>query len=194
MTHREHKKKKERGWSAYLTIALIIVLYFGGWWGASYVLDTERPVTIVNGNSMFPALKDGDVVILKGIPVEQLAEDFKNGNPHIIVFYTTSPPSHKILFLPAGKPIIHRIYEITTDSEGKLGFITKGDNNSVADSGVRTADRIVGAVIAGPYPYIGAILLFLQSSWGLSLLVGAIIFLLIWNIYSALNKTEQNKT
>lgn len=194
MAHEKREKLDGRGWISYLGVVVLILVYFGGWLGASYILDTQRPVTIVNGNSMFPTLKDGDIVILKGIPTDQLVDNFENGNCQIIVFYTTSPPKHKIFFFPGDKPIIHRIHSVVYDSNGQLvGFITKGDNNPTPDLGIVTPDRIVGTVIAGPFPYIGSILLFLQSPYGMSLMVVAIIFLLVWNISSELSKKSKKR-
>jgi signal peptidase I len=190
-------QKNKRGWLSYILVAIIIVAYFGGWFGAVYALNTQRPLTIVDGNSMFPTLKDGDIVLLRGIPAEQLAEDFENGKPQIIVFHSSSPPKHKIFFLPAGKPIIHRIHDVVYDSNGQLaGFVTKGDNNRTTDPGITTPDRIVGTVIAGPIPYVGSVLLFLQSPYGISLLVVAIVLLLAWSILSEVNKrkSEDQKT
>lgn len=197
MAQSKQEKSSKKGWLGYVAVAMIIIVYFGGWFGAVSALNTQRPITIVDGNSMFPTLKDGDLVVLKGVPEEQLAEDFENGKARIIVFYTSLPPKPKLFFLPAGKPIIHRIHSVVYDSNQQLvGFITKGDNNQLTDPGVTTPDRVIGAVVAGPIHYVGSILLFLQSPYGISLMIVAIIFLLSWNIISEVNKrrSEDQKT
>lgn len=192
MRFRGNGKSTQRKGVGYVIAIGLVVVYLGGWIGAAYALDTQRPVTIVSGISMYPTLKNGDLVILKGLPPKQLAEDYANGIHHIIVFSTREPP-HNFFFNNGGKFIIHRIYEVVYDSNSQLvGFVTKGDNNPVVDPGVATPDRIMGTVVAGPFPYVGSVFLFLQSPLGFSIIIILIILLIAWNFIGekAKNKSK----
>lgn len=78
--------------------------------GLAFALSTDMPVVAVESNSMVPAFTRGDILILGGVPADQL----KTGD--IIVF---SPPGH-------ATPVVHRIMKINSDGS----FQTKGDANS----------------------------------------------------------------
>ena len=93
------------------TIAYIvfgILLAFGINQGMAFALSTDMPVVAVESNSMVPTFYKGDLLILQGVPTEELAEG------DIIVF---TPPNR-----PA---IVHRIIELNSDGT----FQTKGDAN-----------------------------------------------------------------
>jgi len=86
-----------------------IILAFAINQGMVFALSTDIPVVAVESNSMAPTFYKGDILILHGIP----AEDLKIGD--IIVF---SPPGGKT-------PVVHRIVDINPDGS----FQTKGDAN-----------------------------------------------------------------
>ncbi len=79
-------------------------------WGLAFALNTDMPVVAVESNSMVPTFSRGDILVLQGVPSQQL----KVGD--IIVF---SPGSGQT-------PVVHRI--ITENPDGT--FQTKGDNNN----------------------------------------------------------------
>jgi len=91
-------------------IILGVVLALGINWGLALALNTDMPVVAVESYSMVPTFSKGDILILQGIPQEQL----KVGD--IIVF---SPE-------PGQTPVVHRIIEVNPDGT----FQTKGDNNN----------------------------------------------------------------
>ena len=95
--------------STTLYIVLGIGLAFGLNIAMGIFLGTDMPVVAVESNSMVPTFYKGDLLILQGVPPEQLEE----GN--IIVFF------------PEGKTtaIVHRIVGINDDGT----FQTKGDAN-----------------------------------------------------------------
>ncbi len=95
------KHKSSRAWVGYIIVLVVLVVYVGGWVGLVYALKTEVPVTVVEGNSMVPTLRNGDIVFLKKVSVEELINDYKNGKRDIIVFYS-----------PGGTRIIHKIYSL----------------------------------------------------------------------------------
>ncbi len=91
-------------------IILGVVLALGINWGLAFALNTDMPVVAVESNSMVPTFARGDILILQGIPVEQI----KLGD--IIVF----SPS------PQQTPVVHRVIEVNPDGTVQ----TRGDNNN----------------------------------------------------------------
>ncbi|MCX6814135.1 MAG: signal peptidase I [Candidatus Aenigmarchaeota archaeon] len=92
----------------YIIIGVLLALGIN--WGLAFALNTDMPVVAVESNSMVPTFSRGDILILQGIPGEQI----KVGD--IIVF---SPG-------PQQTPVVHRIIEVNPDGT----FQTKGDNNN----------------------------------------------------------------
>jgi signal peptidase I len=100
----------KESYSTVLYIALGILLAFGLNQGLAFGLSTELPIVAVESNSMVPTFQKGDILILQGIPAEDLkVED-------IVVF---NPPNQDI-------PVVHRIVLINPDGT----FQTKGDANN----------------------------------------------------------------
>jgi signal peptidase len=91
-------------------IILGVVLAIGINWGLAFALNTDMPVVAVESYSMVPTFSKGDILVLQGVPAQQL----KTGD--IIVF---SPN-------PQATPVVHRI--IAENPDGT--FQTKGDANS----------------------------------------------------------------
>jgi len=75
-----------------------------------FALSTDLPVVAVESNSMVPTFQKGDILVLKGVPKEELEVG------DIIVF---SPSPDRI-------PVVHRIIKINDDGT----FQTMGDANS----------------------------------------------------------------
>ena len=103
-------KKIRRLDNSVFYIILGVVLALGINWGLAFALNTDMPVVAVESYSMVPTFTKGDMLILQGIPAQQL----KVGD--IIVF---SPELQQT-------PVVHRI--ITVNPDGT--FQTKGDNNN----------------------------------------------------------------
>ena len=102
-------EKKSSILSTVLYIIFGVVLAFGINQALALALATDMPVVAVESNSMVPAFSRGDILILQGVPPEQL------GMGDVIVF---SP-------ILGQTPIVHRIIEINPDGT----FQTKGDAN-----------------------------------------------------------------
>jgi signal peptidase I len=116
------------------------------------------PVATVEGNSMYPALHNGDLIYYAAPrgPV-------KNGT--IIVFIQGESGVNSIDTLL--KPIvIHRIVGFGYNPDGSLYYQTKGDNNAEADPFVTPASSILG-VETLDVPYLGLPLQFLKSAYGM---------------------------
>jgi signal peptidase I len=112
------------------------VLAVGMNWGLALALGTDMPVVAVESNSMLPTFAQGDILILHGVPSQQISVG------DIIVF---SPG-------PQQTPVVHRVVEINPDGT----FQTKGDNNNGQLSfeksiGVSQVHGVVILII----PYLG---------------------------------------
>lgn len=111
----------------------------------SRALDTEHPMASVTSASMWPTLKKGDLVILKGVGKP---EDIRVGD--IIAF------EHE------GGFAIHRVIEVDGES-----ITSQGDANPIPDKPI-TFDKVIGRVpsIAGQLikiPYLGNVAKLLGS-------------------------------
>jgi len=108
------------------TLAYIIImatLAIGTPKALCYILKTEYPVASITSGSMWPALKKGDIVLIKGIDKQEL----EIGD--IIVYENEKGFT------------IHRIIELD-----KKTLRTKGDANNVSDSPIRY-EKVVGRTI-----------------------------------------------
>ncbi len=109
-------------WFIYMIVFVVIV------WGTPLtlkaILKTDYPIASITSSSMWPALKKGDIVFIKGV---FSAEDVVEGD--IVVFENEKGFT------------IHRVVKI---GDGEL--TTKGDANNVADKPV-TYDKIVGKAV-----------------------------------------------
>lgn len=111
------------GWIVY--IAILVGLIYGIPKGLVFLLKTDYPMASITSGSMWPALKKGDLILIKGVFGK---EDIKIGD--IIVFKNQKGLT------------IHRVVEIKEDT-----VLTKGDANNVADSPV-TYEEIIGKALS----------------------------------------------
>lgn len=128
----------------------------------SYIYKDEVPSVgsrvpmIVLTDSMYPEIESGDLIICK----RKAPEEVKVGD--IICFFD-----------PAGNgtsTVTHRVVEITTDENGGLAWVTKGDANNAEDQAKVPADQLVGVYsirIAG----VGNVAMFMQTTQGLIICV-----------------------
>ncbi|MFV2040978.1 MAG: signal peptidase I, partial [Candidatus Hydrothermarchaeales archaeon] len=85
--------------------------------GLGMALKAEKPIMTVVSNSMVPVFSRGDLIVIKGLECGKIEVG------DIIVY---NNPVRKI-------PIVHRVVEIDSDSQGEVLFTTKGDNNGHTD-------------------------------------------------------------
>ncbi len=109
-------------WIVYLIIFLTIV--YGTPKLMVKILHTDSPIASITSSSMWPALKEGDIVFIKGISGKA---DVKAGD---IVVYKNERGF-----------TIHRIIEMGEDT-----LTTKGDANNVNDAPV-TYDKLIGKTV-----------------------------------------------
>ena len=99
--------------------------------GLSFAVHTDMPIVAVASNSMEPVLHKGDLLFVTGV---------KNPDIGDIVIYNRPDVSYTI---------VHRIIKKTKD-----GYIIKGDNNNVPDSGIVKKNQITGKVLVA-VPLLG---------------------------------------
>ncbi len=132
-----HRLRGLAGWVVYLAV-IIAAIALGprimGW-----ALDTDHPIATVSGDSMWPALKQGDLVLLKGVSG---IDELKVGDI--------------IGFRHADGVAIHRITRIEGDE-----IIARGDANFRDDPPVGIEDVVgkVPTILGGTarIPYLGHI-------------------------------------
>ncbi len=105
----------------------ILVAFLVAWifyQGLAFATGTSMPIVSVVSDSMEPILHRGDLLFVTG------AGDFQVND---IVIYQRSDVQYTI---------VHRIIEVQED-----GYIIKGDNNPVPDSGIVKKEQIIGKVL-----------------------------------------------
>lgn len=130
-------------------IIIYILIIIGLIWLApkalSFVLETPYPMAAISSNSMWPVLKQGDIIFIKNISPEDIKVD------DIIVWQQEEKGF-----------IIHRVIKIKEET-----IITRGDANTVEDPPI-AFEKIVGRMLefrgnALKIPYLGKITAYVQN-------------------------------
>ncbi len=153
---------------------LVISISYGGWAALRFTLATEHPVLVVVSGSMVPTLNVGDIIFIKGTPVE------KTSVGTIIVFH--SPREYDTL-------VVHRVVQKVNSGEA-VYFKTKGDFNRYTDDWTVPEDYVVGT-FAARIPYIGIVVMRLREPAGTALIVFLIILLISYEAYGAKSKKKK---
>lgn len=109
------------------------------------------PLTVLS-NSMNPDFFAGDMVLIK----HGNAKDIKVGD--VITFKNSE-----------NKYITHRVTEVSKNN-GAIHFVTKGDNNNIADEEVVTSSNVVGKLVT-VIPKFGNVTKFVTGPFGFFLLI-----------------------
>ena len=179
-------------------IGVIVLAFFGAWFGATLALNTSNPIVVVPSGSMcIPyggtcqyhpwdhpfdrTLHVGDLLILQGLDPKNYNADYPDSD--IIVFHEAADPA--VL-------IVHRI-AAADEVNGTRYFHTKGDGNNIKwpapvppeqydppsiepPEGVAQS-KIVGRVVFR-VPWVGNLVLFMQTQTGI-ITVAIIVALLL---------------
>lgn len=116
------------GWVLYL--AILVGLIYGTPVALSYILKSEYPMAAITSSSMWPVLKKGDMVFIKGI----------GDKGEIMV-------GDIVVYQNALGFTIHRVEKLNEDT-----LVTKGDANNTSDSPVQYEDVIGKTVHLGEKP------------------------------------------
>jgi len=142
-------------------MCLFVLPFLVGYMVLQSALHTSEPLAVSRGHSMEPAIREGDILVFRGVSTEEV----KVGD--ILLFQV---PDEMVGLLP--DRITHRVVEIRKEA-GVTYFRTKGDNAPL-DTFEIPADKVVGLNIA-VLPYVGTPILFAQSPIGM----GAIMVLIV---------------
>jgi signal peptidase I len=164
--------------AAVLTAAIVAVLMLLPFLAGT----TTYPVAIVQGNSMYPNLQNGDLVLFKHVDQQSVS----NGTIIVFVQGNTGVTMLDSLMKPI---VVHRVVGSLVQADGTVSYYTKGDNNQDNDSSAVPANHVLGAP-ALVIPKVGFLLLFLSSSQGLVATVG---FITIFYLGSYEGKLKEDK-
>ncbi|MEM2849419.1 MAG: signal peptidase I [Candidatus Bathyarchaeia archaeon] len=156
---------------------LIFLSVYSIWILAKYILLTENPVVYVASGSMYPTLKVGDLLFVRGVEPGEL----KKGD--IIVF--VKPVGN-------GEYIVHRIVDIK-EVDGRILLTTKGDNNPSSWYWEKDFDSryVVGKVFFW-VRFIGFIPMVFQEMWVRLSIIAILIILIAYDILSELLMKRKN--
>jgi len=159
-----------------ITIALILIIVFGLYFGTQAFLGTEYPLLAVSSESMFPTLNIGDLIIVQKIDPAQINVDPINGD---------------ILVYKRGEDlIVHRAINKKYIGNGIWEITTRGDHYPTSNDPPWNSTQLVGKVI-GRIPAIGHLPLFLHSEKNIYILFVALIIILIILMLPIGQKSEE---
>lgn len=158
-------------------VALIIILPF-------YLGTKTYPIAIVTGNSMYPNLQNGDLVLFGA----EKSQWIPNGTVIVFVQSDTGVSALDSLTKPT---VIHRIVGSFVQADGKICYTTKGDNNKVNDSSSVPSDHVLGTPVL-VIPKIGIVFVFLSSPQGLVATIGFITIFYLGS-YDTKQKDQEKK-
>lgn len=162
MTHK--RKSATREILEYGAIILLAILLSRGIHIAvGIILNVSTPFLVVASGSMEPTIRIGDIIVVRGVNVEEL----KVGD--IIVFNPPEPYYN-------GVPWVHRIISVQKVG-GEIYIKTKGDANLYPDPFTITKSNIIGVVMF-KIPYIGLISLNLIQ-WIIPIIIIALAVIIV---------------
>jgi len=162
-----------------ISVALVVIIVFGFWFGVQAALSTPYPALAVASGSMLPTLNVGDLIIVQGTPPQQINAQYMTGD--IIVF--KDPYNTEEL-------IVHRAVRKEL-RDGVYWFYTHGDNNPSGEE-TFSQDYYVGKVV-GRIPYVGNFSLFTHSMGNSYLLIVLIIIIAVIILMFPFTSGDENK-
>ncbi|MBN2025895.1 MAG: signal peptidase I [Actinobacteria bacterium] len=158
----------DRSMSRFLVTGVILLIVFAI--AANFVIIAQAlfsPLNVVEGDSMNPAIKDDDAVIITDVDADHLeiGDVVAFEDPEI-----------------GGQIIIHRIVSMENEDSG-LVIETKGDANAHPDPYLTPANRLAGKVSV-VLPHAGLFLNYLRTPSGFIICVVCPVFLLLLYLVS----------
>ncbi|MHB1210207.1 MAG: S24/S26 family peptidase [Acidimicrobiales bacterium] len=184
----KERSDRPKGWwrrfgslIVYYALPVIVVLAAGGYTYAALVMHVNPPVVAVQGTSMLPTLKNGELVVLA--PVD--AKTLKTGE----VIAVRVPTQVRVTYnVPA--TVVQRIVRVEHTSKGLL-FITRDGRRS---SGVvfTTGSRDVVGRFKFAVPVLGYVLRFVQSIEGVVFFVAVVVIWLLYYLFGVIDDRRRN--
>lgn len=148
------------------------------------------PVLVINCTLIIKSYTHSDQVPSVGgtfpmiILTDSMVPEFASGD--LIICHTAEPEDVQVgdiicFYDPAGNgtsTVTHRVEEVTTDTDGKIAWVTKGDANNTEDLRIVPADNLVG-VYRSRLAGLGNVAMFMQTTQGLILCVLCPMILLV---------------
>ncbi|XP_014662894.1 PREDICTED: signal peptidase complex catalytic subunit SEC11A [Priapulus caudatus] len=123
------------------------------WKGLMVVTGSESPIVVVLSGSMEPAFHRGDLLFLTNYQQDPISVG------EIVVFKVEGRDI----------PIVHRVLKLHQRVDGRVKFLTKGDNNAVDDRGLYAPGQlwlekkdVVGRA-RGFVPYVGIVTILMND-------------------------------
>lgn len=142
------------------------------------------PIAIVDGNSMYPTLKNGDLVFFTAP-----SAPIQNGTIIVFVQQRSGIPAFDSILEPV---LIHRVISVGGEPNGEAYYQTKGDNNQAPDPFVTDAPNILG-VPALVIPFAGFPILFAKTPYGMVAITAVISLWFISGVDEKLEEGEEKK-
>jgi signal peptidase len=124
------------------------------------------PVAVVEGNSMYPNLQNGDLVIFRAPPKGVIPND-------TIIVYVQGSTGDPILDMLTRPTVIHRVVGIVVQSDGVVYYRTKGDGNQFVDPQLVRQNNVIGVPLY-VIPKMGIVFMFFQSPQGEVAVIGVV--------------------
>jgi len=149
------------------------------------IMNTRTfPLVIVDGTSMTPVLRSGDLLLYRGVDQKAIS----NGT---LIIYFSGQTGIATLDYMVRPIVVHRIVAIVTQSDGTVYYRTKGDNNQDNDPALVRYDQVLGTPV-DDVPVVGTLVLFVKSPQGLIFLIAAATFLYL-NRYERFRIIDRRK-
>ncbi len=136
-------------------------------------LNTQHPFGVVWSGSMEPAIRKGDLVIIRGVDAVYIRDGNGNNNTGDVIAFNAQGLWNEA----PDEPIVHRV--INKWKEGGLWYFqTKGDANYYMDKAPIPENRVLGVVCA-KVPFIGFLLIFFVDLRYFGILVICMLIILV---------------
>lgn len=151
----------KRVWNAITTVLVSLMVILAALLWGFRILGFE--ILVVQSGSMEPNYHVGSLVYVKPVETAEL-------NPGDVITFE----------LGGGVRGTHRIIDVLHE-DGKVSFVTKGDNNDHADFNPVLPENIVGQV-KFTIPYLGFLITYIQQPPGIYITVSVVSVILLLTI------------
>jgi len=153
--------------------------------GLPFLAGTSTyPIAVVDGNSMYPNLRNGDLIFFTGHSAPII-----NGSVIVFVQQRSGVPTLDALLQPV---VIHRVIDVGQEPDGVTYYQTKGDNNQAPDPFVTDAPDVLG-VPSVVIPFAGFPIMFAKSAYGMVSITAIVSLWFFAGIDTRLERDEEKR-